>query len=271
MSTTPYMQLYVGDYLSDTLHLTTEQHGAYLLLLITMWKADARLPNDAAKLARIARCTPKKWLSIWPEISDFFLVDGEWIFNERLSKEHKKVEGLSEKRRAAGSVGGTAKSLKTKESALASASDLFKHSHISYTDIDKEVRKKETRENALASPFDAFWIEYPNKVGKDAARKAFALAAKRAPQAEIMDGLRRYVGKTDDRPWCNPATFLNQGRWADQPATVAPQQRSHAPPERRTASHAFMELAREQQKQESEYDKIFEFDASLRTPRLISG
>lgn len=71
-------------------------------------------------------------------------------------------------------------------------------------------------------PFDEFWAVYPNKVGKPDAAKAFQRAGQRVGFETLMAGLRRYVGKTDDRPWCNPATWLNQDRWADEPATVQP-------------------------------------------------
>jgi hypothetical protein len=88
-------------------------------------------------------------------------------------------------------------------------------------DTDTDTEKKESaRERASASPsgFDEFWALYPNKVGKDAAAASYRKALKRESHTEIMGGLRRYRAKTDDRPWCNPDTWLNQGRWADQPA-----------------------------------------------------
>jgi hypothetical protein len=61
----------------------------------------------------------------------------------------------------------------------------------------------------------AFWPAYPNKVGKPNAKAKFVKARALADLETIMAGLRRYVAKTDDRPWCNPATWLYQQRWAD--------------------------------------------------------
>ena len=122
------MQLYVGDYLADTLHLTTEQHGAYLLLLMTMWRAGASLPNDASKLARICRVSPKRWPSVWAEISAFFEIDGDLITNPRLTKEHQKAVSISQERKTAGKKGGQANALKNQKAGKANASDLPEHS-----------------------------------------------------------------------------------------------------------------------------------------------
>ncbi|WP_143523921.1 hypothetical protein [Rhizobium rhizosphaerae] len=81
--------------------------------------------------------------------------------------------------------------------------------------------------------FADFWARYPNKVGKPDALKAFVRAIRRADLGEILAGLERYAAKTDDRPWCNPATWLNQDRWADQPVVVTPQARPRSPPSAR--------------------------------------
>jgi uncharacterized protein YdaU (DUF1376 family) len=79
------MPLYVGDYLSDTMLLSTEEHGAYLLLLMTMWKHGGVLPDHDASLARIVRATPERWLDLRDCLSHFFRIhDGCW--------RHKRVE-----------------------------------------------------------------------------------------------------------------------------------------------------------------------------------
>jgi uncharacterized protein YdaU (DUF1376 family) len=41
VSERPFMQLYVSDFVGDTLMLSAEHVGAYLLLLIALWNADA--------------------------------------------------------------------------------------------------------------------------------------------------------------------------------------------------------------------------------------
>lgn len=68
----PFMQLYVGDYLKDTRHLTAEQHGAYLLLLMSMWAHGGDLPNDPRKLRRLAGCASGQWKKVAPEVLPYF-------------------------------------------------------------------------------------------------------------------------------------------------------------------------------------------------------
>lgn len=130
MSATPFMQFYVADYLGDTQHLTTEQHGAYLLLLMAMWRAEGRLPNDPSKLARIARVSLRRWHILAGELMAFFEVDGSDITQKRLTEERQKAVSISEKRSVSGKLGVLAKSLKNNEMAQANASDLLKHSQI---------------------------------------------------------------------------------------------------------------------------------------------
>lgn len=96
--------------------------------------------------------------------------------------------------------------------------------------------------------FSEFWAIYPNKVGKRDAEKSFAKAQTRASLEAIMAGLRAYVAKTDDRPWCNPATWLNQDRWEDAPASVQPRQGQPPPREDGFARALREDLERERMK-----------------------
>ena len=121
MNDIPYMPLYIADYMGDTLHLSTEQHGAYLLLLMTMWRAGGTLPNDPAKLSRIARMTVGKWSRVGPDVMAFFQIDGENITHGRLVFELTKAQEISAKRSELGKQGGAAKAMKYKKTGLAIA------------------------------------------------------------------------------------------------------------------------------------------------------
>ena len=90
---------------------------------------------------------------------------------------------------------------------------------------------KSALQRARATEFETvFWPAYPNKIGKHGrhgAMQAFVKARERASLGAILAGLQTYATKMDDRPWCIPATWLNQDRWLDEPATVRAAGRSN--------------------------------------------
>ena len=79
-----WMPLYVRDYLTDTMHLSTEQHGAYLLLICDYWLHGPPLDDDDV-LASICRASRYVWRRLRPTIERFFQVsDGVW--------RHKRID-----------------------------------------------------------------------------------------------------------------------------------------------------------------------------------
>jgi uncharacterized protein YdaU (DUF1376 family) len=99
----PAMPLWTDAYLADTSHLTTTEHGAYLLLLMVAWRThDKRLPDDDKKLARYARVTPGQWARLKPVLQEFFKVkDGYWT-QGRLTDEAEAVRQHRERQSKAG-------------------------------------------------------------------------------------------------------------------------------------------------------------------------
>lgn len=54
------MPLYIADYLAGTAHLTTAEHGAYLLLIMHYWTKGG-LPADDDTIRRITRMSNRQW------------------------------------------------------------------------------------------------------------------------------------------------------------------------------------------------------------------
>lgn len=117
MAEYPALLLWTDAYLADTTDLTTEEHGAYLLLLMAAWRSpDCSLPDDDERLARMARLGPKGWRAVRPVMLKFWTVaDGKWT-QKRLLKERLQTES----RRARGSKAGLASALKRQDSTSTS-------------------------------------------------------------------------------------------------------------------------------------------------------
>ncbi|ABN75772.1 protein of unknown function DUF1376 [Rhodobacter sphaeroides ATCC 17029] len=133
MSDRPFMKLWISDFLSDTLDLDAREVGAYLLLLMAMWKAGGTLSSDEGKLRRMARCG-RDWPRVWAGISHHFEeVDGR-LTNRRLARELSEAVTKQEVNRQSGALGGKAKALKDKEARLANAIASQSQSQKEYSD-----------------------------------------------------------------------------------------------------------------------------------------
>ena len=82
--------------------------------------------------------------------------------------------------------------------------------------------------NASESEFEQFWSCYPKKVGgKQATLKAWQKATKKPPLVDLLYALdlakkSEQWTKENGQYIPHPSTWLNQGRWSDQPITKAP-------------------------------------------------
>lgn len=88
------------------------------------------------------------------------------------------------------------------------------------TDVSSEPPDKK-RALSRDAMFDVWWRGYPHKVGKGAARAKFDIAIRGGVELDtLVAGGERYKRtKPPDHNWLNPATWLFQQRWLDEPAT----------------------------------------------------
>ena len=110
MAALPYMQLYVADYLADTQHLTTEEHGAYMLLIFSYWQTGK--PLKVSRLQTLARMFNERWPCVKDSLSEFFTEEnGVWI-HARIEEDLEKVLSKSSSCSAAGKASALARAIK---------------------------------------------------------------------------------------------------------------------------------------------------------------
>ncbi len=98
-----WMPFYIGDYRTDTLDLTTEQHGAYMVLLMISWLRKDGIPNDMDGLKRAMRgfCSDmhgNRFNRVVPYLLErYFTLDTDGLWRQRrLEIEREKSRKFSE-------------------------------------------------------------------------------------------------------------------------------------------------------------------------------
>lgn len=107
MSCPDIMPLDTSAYIADTTHLSLPQHGAYLLILMTMWRAGGWLADDDRILANVVKLSVPKWRKIAEPVRALLLVRDGKLSQKRLLLEIENASKKIPKSRA--------KSLKNKE------------------------------------------------------------------------------------------------------------------------------------------------------------
>lgn len=209
MASRPWYAFYPKDYEQKTAHLTFVQDCAYRRLLDHYYMSGKPLPANAEHLHRMCRAfADTEQAAIDFILTNFFLKTKRGFVQSRVKDELAKAESLSETRRKA------AKSRYAKAPAIA----VQKHTQSQ----SQSHKKKETDSADKSAMFVEFWAEYPKKVARRAAERAYLSALSRAPAAEVLAGLKRYrltVDGKEPRYIAHAATWLNADRWADESGT----------------------------------------------------
>jgi len=96
MAQFPGLMLWTDSWVADTVHLSRDVRGAYMDLIIKMWRTPGcRVPNDDAWLARHMLMTADDVVEVLrPIIKEFCQTDGNWIFQKRLQKEFLRAASM---------------------------------------------------------------------------------------------------------------------------------------------------------------------------------
>lgn len=152
MAEFPTMPFFTDAYLGDTLHLSLEEHGAYLKLLIIAWRTpNCELPNDDARIATMLGITKGKWAKMRPIIMAFWNPTETGFEQKKLKKVRAAVMEKSGKAKRAADTRWNDKSLKSHEVGTADASPEHTAEHmpepcLGDANQNQNQRKKDIRQ-----------------------------------------------------------------------------------------------------------------------------
>ena len=109
MSKLPMMPFFVDDYTKDTLNLSLEEHGAYLLLLMAMWRHKGSIPDNDKDNARLLGIQPRAWLRLKQRLMPFFEIYAGQITQKRLQKNWNYAVENSNRQSQKGKAGAKAR------------------------------------------------------------------------------------------------------------------------------------------------------------------
>lgn len=232
MGKAPAFQFYPSDWQRDLDDQDLEIEGAWIRICCRLWWSETR--GEATKpireWARILRKTEKKTTEILKILLEKGIASGSVLDNQMvnlISRRMVRDSKISQIRKQVGRLGGNPGLIKIQENLdnqnSSKSASLLLHSSSSSSTSKNNPPTPRKRGMVYADDFLSFWASYPRKVGKDAAYRVWKrLNGTRPALAALVSAIE---SQTQSDQWQkeggqfipHPATWLNQGRWADDP------------------------------------------------------
>lgn len=224
-----WMPLWIGAYLADTMDLSRDEHGGYLLLLMAYWRNKGPLPDKGNKLANICKASASEWRILRPVLAEFFEeVDGHWVHG----RADKELEAAGMRKAAASSKAKAAAEARWGKAAKHSSEQCSEHAPGTPQAVPEQCPTPSPKEKvSKASPshppaggkaarFEDFWLAWPKTERKHDKAKCLD-HWKRHNLDPIADLILADVRtKRGTQKWAEgyieaPLVYLRGRRWED--------------------------------------------------------
>ena len=182
---------------------------------------DGFIPFEAVRYLGVDNPKPLIPKLVAAELWD--VVEGGWSVHDYLehNRSAEEIRRLKRTRADGGKLGGRPPKEPSSETLEVSGKvNLPQNPYTDTpTDTPAETETSTSKRSALRASFEAFWSEYPRKVGKDAAWKEWQRVK---PDASVV--LSAVRQQRSSPQWTkdggqfipHPRTWLHQGRWKDE-------------------------------------------------------
>ena len=220
MAEFPALPLFTDAIVADCHHLTDEEFGRYMRILILMWRSpNCRIPADPQWIAKRIKVDALAYAQhIQPIMQEFCTQDAGWWTQKRLLKEYQYVQGLTEKRRKAANERWHKSEVPENKGKPSMQTDMQKPSTAyAPTPTPTPTPNKKDRPTFSGDDFSEFFKVYPKATAQGLARASFsnAILMRGADPQRIINAAKNFAAKAAKLPEEERKFIPNPSKWLD--------------------------------------------------------